>query len=94
MSKIDTIVVAIADFLKSALAVWQTFISTRQEAYERKRDKQIGQALNIAEQSYDVMGEILDLIYNETNLPDRVFKQYIKLKKKLYGLKKKFDLLD
>jgi hypothetical protein len=42
-------VVAIAKTLEKMLSLWETFIRTRQQAYERKMDKRKRKAIDTAE---------------------------------------------
>jgi hypothetical protein len=56
-------VTAIANAIKEGLALWKTFIATRQEAYNRQQDKRKRMAIDVAEKYIMVNDELL----RETN---------------------------
>ena len=85
---------SIASAIKEGLSLWKTFISTRQQAYERKKDKQQEKAIQIAEEAFDSVGNIFNWIYDNMKMESKQRKEYDRLKTKFYALKQKFNKYD
>ncbi len=79
--------------LKEALAAWKTYISTRQEAYERKMDKRKMKAISYGEQGFEEMVLVFDFIHTLT-MPDEQRKEFDRLKSMVYKTKGKFNKYD
>ena len=63
MSEVKEIIVAVVGFLDRAFDAWKSFIETRQEAYNRKMDKQKRKAIDY--------GEKIILRLKELNIEDK-----------------------
>ncbi len=76
---------------ESGLKAWDKYISTRQEAYERKQDKKQEKAINYAEEYMEGVSELFEFIHGRLEIPEEEKKTFEKIKKGLYKLKKKFN---
>jgi len=61
--------------VEEGLGLWKTFIATRQEAYERKQDKNQVKAIEAAEKGFFAM----DALLNKLNLDEKEFRKDLKL---------------
>ncbi len=89
-----TFITAVVSFLDKAFDAWSTFISTRQEAYERKMDKKQEKAINYAEEAFEVMSETFTFIYLNCKFSPENKKEFDSFKTKVYKLKGKFNKYD
>lgn len=80
--------------LEKGLEAWRVFISTRQEAYDRKKDKQQEKAIQVAEEAFNDMSNLFDWVYSNLPMNDEQRKEYIKLKNVFYKRMKKFNKYD
>jgi len=64
--------------VKEGLALWKTFISTRQEAYNRQQDKKQIKAIEAAEKGFFVMDGIVNKIENLNMQDGPAFKSDLK----------------
>jgi hypothetical protein len=71
----------IAAAIKEGLSAWKTFIATREQAYQRKRDKDQERAINAGEQY---------IFTNEKEKAEKDPDKKRRLQKKLSYWKKKF----
>lgn len=79
---------------EKGLSAWQTYIATRQEAYNRHKDKQQEKAIRYAEKYIDEVGGLFEFIYKKLEIPDEEKKEFEKIKKNIYKLKDKFNKYD
>ena len=70
------------------------FISTRQEAYERKMDKKQEKAIGYAEETFEEISKLFSFIHEKLEIPDGDRKDYDRIKTKIYKLKGKFNKYD
>ena len=84
----------ILEVLKSGLSAWEKYIDTRQEAYERKMDKNKRKALNIAEKSFEEVALLFEWVRETFPMSDDELKEYNKLNKKFTKIKEKFNKYD
>ena len=73
----DTIV----GLVKEGLELWKVFISTRQEAYDRKMDKRQKAAIAEGEKAVNLLSDIFTYLY---------FKDIFKDDKKMAGYKRSY----
>jgi hypothetical protein len=79
--------------VKEGLSAWKVFISTRQEAYNRKMDKRKEAALQIAEEWFEE-AELLFAYMKTLNLTDPQKKEVNKMQAKYLDTKKRFNKYD
>lgn len=78
---------------EEGLGAWKTFIATRQEAYNRKKDKQQEKAINIAEETYEEISKLFEILAG-IPLDEEAKKDIDKSKITIYRLKTKFNKYD
>ncbi len=84
----------VVGLFKEALAAWKTFISTRQEAYERKMDKRKEKAIQYGEEGFEEMGKMFNFIHDKLTIPDENRRDFDRIKTEIYRLKGKFNKYD
>ena len=84
----------ILELAKEGLSAWKTFIATRQEAYNRKKDKEQEKAIHHAELGFECMGEVFQFLSDHQLIPKDKKKEFEKLKQKVYYRKSKFNKYD
>jgi hypothetical protein len=84
----------IVNLIREALDAWKTFISTRQQAYERKMDKRQERAIGYAEEYIKEVGELFEFIHERLEVPEEEKKTFDRIKKGLYKLRDKFNKFD
>ena len=80
--------------LKEGLSAWKTFIATRQEAYNRQKDKEQEKAIRYAEVGFERMGDVFQFLSDEKLIPENKKNAFNSLKKKVYYYKNKFNKYD
>ncbi len=83
----------IAGAVKEGLSLWKTFIATRQTAYNRKQDKRQEKAISIAEESYEKISGLFELLSTLSLSADEI-KAIERHKIIIYKLKSKFNKYD
>ena len=78
--------------LEQALKAWETYIATRQQAYERHMDKRKEKAIQTAEESFSMIRDVFEYIYEQGLLTDD--KGFHKMKVNLYKKMTKFNKYD
>lgn len=84
----------ITEAVKEGLSLWKTFIETRQEAYNRKKDKEQEKAIGYAEESFMVADKYFNYVFSKVKLSEEDEKELGKIKSKYYKLKSKFNKYD
>lgn len=73
----------VLDLLKEGLGLWKTFIATREEAYQRKRDKQQEKAIQEGEKAIELLSEVFTYLYFKEITDDKIRgwkKDYLRIK--------------
>lgn len=83
---------AIIEAINKGLEAWKVYVSTRQEAYERKMDKKKQKAIDIAEIAFERMEDLFYFIRDKNLLQDD--KEYLKKKEEILKYKDKFNRYD
>jgi hypothetical protein len=84
-------------FLKTfeaGLSAWKTYLSTRQEAYERKMDKKKEKAIQLAEEIFYDVDKFIDWVNNNMPMTDDQNKEFKKIEKLFDKKIKKFNKYD
>jgi hypothetical protein len=78
----------IVGLFKEGLGAWKTYLSTRQEAYNRQQDKKQVQAIESAEKGFFAMDKIIesleDLELNKDKKFSHDIKQFIHYRKRFF----------
>ena len=72
----------------------ETIFATREDAYNRKKDKEQEKAIGYAEQAFEEMSNMFVFIHEEIGIPEDKLKEYSKIKTRIYKLKGKFNKFD
>jgi len=80
--------------VKEGLSAWKTFIATRQEAYNRKRDKNQEKAIQIAETTFTELFDFIQWVDDNTTIPGDKMKEFKKIKTRFTRLRTKFNKYD
>ena len=83
----------IAAAVKEGLSLWKVFIATRQEAYNRKKDKKQEKAIEIAEMTFEEVSKLFEFLH-ELPMEEKAMKELSHRKKLIYRLKAKFNKYD
>ena len=75
-------VTSVAGAIKEGLSLWRTFIATRQEAYNRKKDKNQEKAINLAEQAFSKANEYIRYVRNTVSLNEDQTKELEAIEKR------------
>ncbi len=84
----------IAGAVKEGLALWKTFLATRQEAYNRRKDKKQEKAIQYAEEAFEKVGILFEFIHDNMEVPDSKKSEFDRIKVLIYRLKGKFNKYD
>lgn len=76
--------------LKEGLGLWKTFIATREEAYNRKKDKYQERAIQAGEQGINLLCSVFTYLYFK-EIDDEKIRGW---KKQYLAIKKRFDRYD
>ena len=79
---------------EEGLSLWKIFLSTRQEAYNRKMDKRQERAIHYAEQAFEKVGLLFNFIHENLEIPDNKRNEFERFKILIYRLKDKFNKYD
>ena len=87
-----TVANQILGVVKEGLELWKTFISTRQEAYNRKQDKKKEKAIQAGEEAVELLSTVFTYIYLKKLCENE--KQFQQYKKEYLSIKKRFNKND
>ena len=80
--------------LKEGLSAWKTFIATRQEAYNRSKDKKQEKAIQIAEEAFTKVSVLYEFINENMVVPENKKAEFDRIKILIYRLRDKFNKYD
>lgn len=84
----------IIGLVKEGLVLYGTHLEKKKELYELHLTKKRKKALNIAEESFTIVREIFNWIYENMPMDKDQLQEFNKLKKAYYKKKDKFDKMD
>jgi len=85
---------AIAGAVKEGLSLWRVYLETKLERYDIHLKKRRQQALNIAEDAFDITKEVFQFVSEHCDMTEDKKREYSKLKLKFYKYNKKFNKYD
>ena len=84
----------IAAAVKEGLSLWRTYISTRQQAYNRQKDKRKDLAIRYAEESFGKVNILYEFIHENMDIPDNKKSEFNRINTLIYRLRDKFNKYD
>lgn len=84
----------IISLIKSGLDAWKTYLEKKKELYELHLTKEKNKALDIAEQSFEMMDDFTQLTFLKCKTDLETHEMLEDLSREISKLKKKFDKLD